>query len=98
MYPVQIKVKQNKYISIRWNDGSHSIIDLKKIRQFCPCATCHTLRERQETNYIPIYNDNQINVLTVEQVGGYALQIKWKDGHNTGIYEYPFLLSLGKLE
>ena len=97
MHPVKIEVQQNKDISIRWTDGSNSRIDLRKLRQLCPCATCQTFRDRQGTKYIPIYNDSQVNVLSIEQIGSYAIQIKWKDGHNTGIFEYQFLLTLGSL-
>jgi DUF971 family protein len=28
-------------------------------------------------------------------VGGYALQPVWGDGHDTGLYAYPFLRKLG---
>jgi DUF971 family protein len=27
-------------------------------------------------------------------VGGYAVQLRWGDGHRTGIYSYPYLRRL----
>jgi len=35
-------------------------------------------------------------VKNIETVGEYAIQITWKDGHNTGIYTYEYLLELDK--
>ncbi|MGB5849681.1 MAG: gamma-butyrobetaine hydroxylase-like domain-containing protein [Ignavibacteriaceae bacterium] len=35
-----------------------------------------------------------MTVSGIEAVGSYAIQINWQDGHNTGIYEYPFLKNL----
>jgi DUF971 family protein len=41
--------------------------------------------------YIPLFAENQITVKSIDQVGNYAVQITWNDGHSTGIYEYHFL-------
>ena len=35
-------------------------------------------------------------IKNITTVGGYAIQITWKDGHNTGIYTYEYLLQLDK--
>lgn len=96
MNPVKIKVSQQKELFIKWDDDSESLIHLKKLRKLCPCATCITLRERQSKTYIPIFNENQIKISNISIVGNYAIGITWKDGHNTGIYEYVFLKNLSK--
>ncbi len=33
-------------------------------------------------------------VKNIETVGEYAIQITWKDGHNTGIYSWDYLNQL----
>jgi DUF971 family protein len=33
-------------------------------------------------------------LVSVSQVGNYALNLVWKDGHQTGIYTFEFLRSL----
>ena len=53
-----------------------------------------TNREKQSKTYIPLLMENQDKVAKINQVGSYAISIAWKDGHNTGIYEYPFLKKL----
>lgn len=96
MSPVKIKILEGKNLFIKWDDNSESLIRLKKLRKFCPCATCITIRERQSKTYIPIFNENQIKISNISVVGNYAIGIAWKDGHNTGIYEYAFLKNLSK--
>lgn len=91
MQPIIIKIIDNKDLLIKWSDDSESKISLMKLRKLCPCATCASEREAQSKNYIPIFAGNQIAVKSIHQVGSYAISIHWKDGHNTGIFEYPFL-------
>lgn len=91
MQPVKIKLIEDKYLFIEWDDNSESKISLQKMRSLCPCATCLAQKENQSKNYIPLLLGSQITVKNIEVVGTYAIQITWQDGHNTGIYEYPFL-------
>jgi len=96
MLPVKIKLSGQKDLKIRWDDGSESIIEIKKLRKFCPCATCVSELEEQDKFYIPIVSEDQTKIKSIEQVGSYAIGITWMDGHNTGIYEYSFLKALSE--
>ncbi len=96
MRPVSIKVLENKFLLIKWNDQTQTNIKLETLRKFCPCATCIRERDDRGKSYIPIYNPTQSQVANIEVIGSYAIQIRWKDGHDTGIYEYPFLKNLDK--
>ncbi|MDP2362833.1 MAG: DUF971 domain-containing protein [Ignavibacteria bacterium] len=91
MTPVKIKVVEKKELQIIWDDGSEDLLNLKQLRKLCPCATCLAERDKQSKMYIPLFAENQITVKSLNQVGNYAIQITWNDGHNTGIYEYHFL-------
>ncbi len=94
MSPLKIKIRENKSLFIKWDDESESEIELKKLREFCPCATCLAERENQSVKFIPIFNENQITIANINIVGNYAISVDWKDGHNTGIYEFTFLKNL----
>jgi DUF971 family protein len=96
--PVKIKLKDNSSLFTKWEDDTESNIPLEKLRMLCPCASCVIERERESKDYIPIFNQNQVTVNSLNPVGSYAIAISWKDGHSTGIYEYPYLkmLSLEK--
>jgi len=96
MIPVKISIKEKQSLYIKWDDGSESLIGLKKLRRLCPCATCVALRETQSKTFIPIFGENQITISNISKVGKYAISVSWQDGHNTGIYEFPFLKFLSE--
>lgn len=96
MKPVHIKVIEKKKLFFKWDDGSKFDIPLEKLRGSCPCATCLAERERRGNSYIQIFNDNQVRIANIVEVGSYAIGITWKDGHNTGIYEFAFLKKLAE--
>jgi len=96
MQPLKIKLLENNFLWIKWVDKSESKISLKRLREMCPCATCLSEREKQSESYIPILVGSQLTVSNIEMVGSYAIQIKWEDGHSTGIYEFPFLKNLAR--
>ena len=91
MRPSKIRLIAKKRLLIVWDDGSESVLELRELRKRCPCATCLAERDKQSKMYISLFAENQVTVKSIIQVGNYAVQITWNDGHNTGIYEYNFL-------
>lgn len=94
MIPTKIEIKEKKYLVIQWNDCSHSNIKLANLRKHCPCAVCKAENEKQSKTYIPIYNGDELTITHLEVVGQYALKVVWKDGHDTGLYEFGLLKEL----
>ncbi|MBU1098910.1 MAG: DUF971 domain-containing protein [Bacteroidetes bacterium] len=95
MKPLKIVVQDNK-LQIRWDDQSISIIPLDYLRGKCPCADCGAEREKHSSSYFPIFTSEQISIEKISMVGHYAITIKWKDGHSTGVYEYNYLVNISK--
>ena len=88
-------------LSIVWSDNTESYIDYVKLRNNCPCAKCEGEPDVLGRVVKPIKTDFT-NVTAVydlqgiEFMGGYALKLKWRDGHNTGLYSFDLLRKLGK--
>jgi len=93
MNPLKITTDSENLI-IEWSENKKSEISFRVLRRECPCATCLAERETQNKDFIRIYNQNQIQIKDIEQVGSYAIKITWRDNHSTGIYEYTFLKKL----
>lgn len=83
-------------LAIRWSDGHESFLSLELLRRACPCAGCGGEPDvlgrvvRPSTVYSPAS-------FTLEQftpIGGYALGLRWADGHSTGIYSFAYLRKL----
>ena len=43
---------------------------------------------------IPVVNKASTELDRLEQVGNYAMQLYWKDGHSYGIYSWQYLREL----
>lgn len=99
MAPKQIKIFEKNKLLLKWNDDSESIIGLKYLRDECPCAGC-----KGETVLLKTYkpakpaqtSPEMYKIKDIQVIGGYAIQITWKDGHNTGIYTWEYLQKLAE--
>lgn len=99
-HPADIELRKSSELRIRWVDGHESVIPLIELRRKCPCATCKAAREERERNPLAILNvrsseSDFATAASAELVGHYALRIRWKDGHDTGIYDFGMLRRLG---
>ena len=96
-YPTQINKTENNSLSIKWNDDKVSEITLLKLRDECPCVNCKG-ESVIFASYIPIKNAFKAagfyEIESIESIGNYAISIKWKDGHDTGIYSWDILRNL----
>ena len=103
IYPLEIEVVRDRDLRIRWSDAARSVISLAQLRKACPCAACSTEREQAEQRALPLVQDAAVQramavVANADLVGRYALRIAWKDGHDTGIYDFGLLRSLAPTE
>jgi len=66
---------------------------LRFLRSACPCAACggepDVMGRCRQANVS--YTDQSFELTGWHLVGGYALQLDWADGHNTGLYTYQYL-------
>jgi DUF971 family protein len=93
----QIKIEDKTKLFIKWDDESESRIDLKYLRDECPCANCRgetVLLRTYKPPKLSIENPEMYKIKDIQPVGGYAIQITWKDRHNTGIYSWEYLKKL----
>ena len=96
--PSDLKVKlAEQKLFVDWKDGRHSEFSLNELRRICPCAACRTERDNQGANPLRILKADPtgVRVVSAKLVGAYAIQFDWSDGHNTGIFDFRFLRSLG---
>jgi len=98
--PEHIAISKSKGIKIDWKDSHRSEYGLAYLRDECPCASCTGAHgtEPQKSNYAAPAAANPfqmfkpvLKMLSVEEVGHYAIQIAWSDGHSTGIYSFDHL-------
>ena len=81
-------------IAILWADGSESYYPMEHLRKFSPSA--ENVGERDLMGQLIGGGQGPkefpgVTVVGWELVGGYAVQFRFSDGHNTGIYSYKYL-------
>lgn len=85
-------------LAIAWSDGLESYLPLETLRRKCPCAACAGepdvtgLVEKPRQHHGP----GSFELVGWKTIGGYAIQPRWADGHDTGLYSHAFLRSLGR--
>ncbi len=97
IYPVGLQVEAGERLVIEWSDGARHSLSWAVLRKNCPCAGCRTEREKPPALFpiIKLEEAQPARPQTIEPVGRYAYQILWHDGHDSGIYTFEFLRSLG---
>ncbi len=83
-------------LALGFEDGSELYLALPALRAACPCAACQgepdalgrVVRPERQVG------ERGTELVRVEVVGGYALQLYWGDGHSSGIYSFDYLRSL----
>jgi len=87
-------------LAIKWDDGSESFVRLETMRRHCPCAGC-----KGEGDILGNIYKNPDKPLSAQswklqritQVGGYAVQPVWGDGHSSGIFSFDYLKKIADL-
>src|SRR4051794_32174358 len=84
-------------LALRWNDGVEAYLELELLRRACPCAACGGEPDVMGNVMRPEvgYNATSFELVGWQIVGGYALQPRWADGHDSGLYSFTYLRRLG---
>ncbi len=89
--PVPSEMKLERHgLTVRWPDGHKSLYPYKYLRIRCQCAQCV-----EEWSRVPLLDPDTVPegvaALDLMEVGRYAVQFLWSDGHFTGIYPFERL-------
>ena len=75
---------------IEWLDGHTTAYTAAQLRGVCPCARCVNeltgARMHDPGSVSPDLTQADVRI-----VGNYALAMRFSDGHDTGIYPFPYL-------
>ena len=98
--PTRIEKTPEREILIEWSDGELQKIAFKALRDGCQCATCADarLKPAPETSgqltVLTAAEAQPLDILEMRPVGNYAYNIRFSDGHTTGIFTFDLLRSL----
>ena len=83
--------RQSKTLDLRYADGAAYTLPCEYLRVYSPSAEVRGHGEGQEKLQTGKIN---VTITDIKSVGNYALQFTYSDGHDTGIYSWPYLHEL----
>ncbi len=91
--PTQIELHQkSRVLEIAFSDGKHFLLPYEFLRVYSSSAEVRGHGPGQETLQL---GKKEVDITNAEAVGTYAIQFLFSDGHNTGIYTWDYLHSMG---
>ena len=94
--PIEVQLL-NDGLKILWADEKQCVYPYKYLRSQCGCASCvEEMTGKKLLNISSIPED--IIIVDYFEVGKYALQFLWSDGHSTGIYPYKILRKMSQTD
>jgi DUF971 family protein len=92
--PLEIKLHQkSRKMEIAFSDGNRFDLSYELLRVYSPSAEVRGHGPGQEVLQAGKRN---VEILSVEPSGNYAIQPSFSDGHSTGIYSWEYLYWLGE--
>jgi DUF971 family protein len=91
--PREILQESNTILRITWADDRVCGYEAPRLRRACPCAQCVNEWTGQRT-LKPEAVSEDVEIKDLSIVGRYALNFRWSDGHETGIYSFQYLRDL----
>jgi DUF971 family protein len=91
--PREISQVTDTHLRISWADEKVCDYDAAGLRRACPCAQCVNEWTGERTLKADAISD-EVEIKDVSIVGRYALNFRWSDGHETGIYSFQYLRDL----
>lgn len=92
-YPAEISNdRAGRVLTIVWQDGARQRWPHAHLRASCKCTQCQS---RRLLGAAPDTAGEAPRVDRLSVVGNYGLQLIFNDGHERGIYPWPYLRALG---
>ncbi|MEI7739128.1 MAG: DUF971 domain-containing protein [Betaproteobacteria bacterium] len=91
--PTELTVHQgSKQLEIGYSDGQRFLIPFELMRIFSPSAEVQGHGPGQEVLQT---GKRQVAITSLDPVGNYAVQPRFDDGHDSGIFTWAYLYQLG---
>lgn len=93
--PKNIRVhKEQRVLELVWDDNDVAQLPFRKVRQNCRCAVCideFTGKQLLDPESVPV----DLGLIDISLCGNYALRIRWSDQHDSGLFTWNHLRSIG---
>jgi DUF971 family protein len=92
--PVEIRVRRaSRRLEIDFEGGQTFIYPAEYLRVESPSAE---VQGHMAKDKVLVFGKAEVGISTVDPIGHYAIRIHFDDGHDTGIFTWSYLLTLGQ--
>jgi DUF971 family protein len=84
--------KESRTLTVSYEDGTSSSLTAEFLRVYSPSAVVRGHAPGQEILQV---GKEDVAIEKIDPVGNYAISIKFDDGHDSGIYSWEWLKTLG---
>jgi DUF971 family protein len=91
--PTELKLhRESRLLEITFDDGVRFRLPCEYLRVYSPSAE---VRGHAPGAWKLQLGKENVNINDLQQVGRYAVKMVFDDGHNTGLYDWNYLYTLG---
>jgi len=91
--PTEIKLRtRSRVLEVAFEDGAIYLLPFEYLRVHSPSAEVKGHGPGQE---VLVLGKQNVGIRAVEPVGQYAVKLVFDDGHDSGLYTWPYLRELG---
>ena len=80
----------SRSLHVEWSDGTSGELTHRMLRRECRCAECLRVRRSGRQVEVP----ESIALLEIVPYGSNAVQLRFSDGHQRGIFPFSYLREL----
>ena len=92
--PQEIRIRRaSRCLEVDFDDGLRAVLPAEYLRVESPSAEVQGHAPDQK---VLVAGKQDVNVQAVEPIGHYAVRIRFTDGHDTGIFTWPYLHQLAQ--
>lgn len=92
--PIDIRLhKTSRLLEIKFDNEMECMLSCEFLRVYSPSAEVRGHGHGQEVLQLDKEN---VNIMAIEPIGNYAVKLTFSDGHDTGLYSWDYLYTLGR--
>jgi len=93
-WPTEIRLSRDRRaLAVSFDNGESHALSAEYLRVFSPSAEVQGHSPEQR---VTVGGKAKVEILKVEPVGNYAVRLRFDDLHDTGIFTWKYLLTIGR--
>ncbi len=92
-WPTEIRLKKDRRVlAVTFDDGVAYELPAEMLRVLSPSAEVQGHSPEQR---VTVPGKQNVTIVALDPVGNYAVRLTFDDGHNTGLFSWAYLRTLG---